>query len=355
MFAKRFSKEVHFFDLEDPADMARIDEPMLALPDLRGLVVIDEVQLRPDLFPAIRVLADRKPRRTRFLLLGSASPDLVQRSSETIAGRVSYYELPGFSVEEVGITHFKRLWLRGSFPRSYLATSNSDSLYWRNDFIRTFLERDIPQLGIRISGGNLRRFWYMLAHSHGQISNLSQLASSFGVSQPTIRNYLHILAGTFVVTILPPWHENIRKRQVKSPKLYISDCGILHALLDLKDIRDVERHPVLGASWEGFVISTIIQRIGDHQEQCYFWATHQGAELDLLVVQGSKRFGFEIKRTVTPKKTKSMLIAMDTLGLDGLDVIHAGKSTYQLDSRIRAVAFSDLLSLVQTQPLKKRS
>ena len=338
-------QKAHFFDLEDPADLARLSEPMLSLSDLRGLVVIDEVQRCPELFPIIRVLADRKPCRARFLLLGSASPDLMKKSSESLAGRASYYELPGFNSDEIGADKIKSLWLRGTFPRAFLAKTNTESLQWRKDFIRTFLERDIPQFGIRIASSNLRRFWHMLANSHGQIANLSRFASSFGVSQPTINNYLHILSDTFVVKILPPWHENIRKRQVKSPKIYISDSGLLHALLNLKDFRDIERHPLLGASWEGFAIQEVTQQLNAHSSQCYFWATHQGAELDLLVVKGSKRCGYEFKRTSSPKKTKSMELALENLGLSHIDVIHAGKESYLLSKQIRAVSIYDIQSI----------
>jgi len=347
--AKRQRSQVHGYDLEDVRDEARLEEPMLTLPDLRGLVVIDEVQRRPELFPAIRVLADRKPCRTRFLLLGSASPDLLRQSSESLAGRVSYYDLPGFSVDELGTTELRRLWLRGGFPRSFLASSNADSLQWRQDFIKTFLERDIPRLGFSLRGGNLQRFWYMLANGHGQVANLSNFAASLGVSQPTIRNYLDILVGTFVVTILPPWHENIRKRQVKSPKLYVTDSGLLHTLLDVKDLRELERHPLLGASWEGFALHEVVRHLGAQPSQCYFWATHQGAELDLLVVAGRRRLGFEFKRTAAPKKTKSMAIAMQELRLDSLDVVHAGRDTYPLDRTCRALALS---SLVDVPPLR---
>jgi predicted AAA+ superfamily ATPase len=333
-----------FFDLEDPDDMARLSEPMLALKGLRGTVVIDEIQRYPEIFPVLRVLADRPKTPARFLVLGSASPELLHQSSETLAGRIHYHELGGFSIEEVGSENSPRLWLRGGFPRSYLARSLRDSDEWRRGFIRTFLERDIPQLGITIRSTTLRRFWTMLAHYHGQIWNSSEFGRSFGVADTTVRNYLDILCSALVVRQLLPWHENISKRQVKSPKIYISDSGILHSLLGLKSARDVEGHPKMGASWEGYVLDQVIRRLGASPEQCYFWATHGGAELDLLIIKGSKRYGFEIKRTSAPSVTPSMRSALSDLKLKSLDIIHAGDNTFLLHQSIRAVALSRLLT-----------
>lgn len=326
------------FDLEDPADVGRLAEPMLALRKLRGLVVIDEVQRRPDLFPALRVLADRPRAPARFLILGSASPDLLKQGSETLAGRIAFEHLGGFDLEEVGGDRLDRLHLRGGFPRSFLSRSNPASFEWRENFIRTFLERDLPQLGVGVAASTMERFWVMLAHYHGQVWNASEFGRSFGVADTTVRRYLDSLASTYVVRILRPWMENLRKRQVKTPKVYVADSGLLHALLGLETLRDVERHPKLGASWEGFVLEQIIRRVGASPRECHFWATHQGAELDLLIVRGRRRLGFEIKRTDAPKISKSMRVALESLGLGRIDVVHAGSETYELDSRFRAVA-----------------
>ena len=326
------------FDLENPTDLARLDDPMLAFHELRGLVVLDEIHRRPDLFPALRVLADRPRSTSRFLVLGSASPALLRQSSESLAGRIAFYELPGLALTEVGAKELDTLWIRGGFPRSYLARSARESMEWRQDFIRTFLERDIPQLGITIGARTLHRFWSMLAHYHGQIWNASEFSRSFGVADTTVRNYLDILTATFMIRQLPPWTENVGKRQVKSPKIYLADSGLLHAILGLKTRRDVEGHPKLGASWEGFLLQALIQQLGARNEQCYFWATHAGAELDLLVLHGRHRHGFEIKRTTAPKITRSIHSALADLKLTRLDIVHAGKDTFPLAHRVRAVA-----------------
>jgi predicted AAA+ superfamily ATPase len=337
---------VHRFDLEDARDVTRLESPMLALESLRGLVVLDEIQLRPGLFPALRVLADRPHTPARFLVLGSATPELLRQGSETLAGRVAFHELSGFNLSEVQSANLDRLWFRGGFPRSYLARSLQASSDWRRDFIKTFLARDIPALGSSIPAATLERFWAMLAHYHGQLWNGSELGRSFGVSHTTVRSYLDLLSGAFVVEQLSPWFENVGKRSVKSPKLYVTDSGLLHALLALETPRDLERHPKLGASWEGFVIGQIRQRLGARRDECFFWATHGGAELDLLVVRGQKRLGFEIKRTDTPTITPSMKSALETLRLERIDVVHAGAATFPLSPRIRAVAARDLVSLV---------
>ncbi len=330
-------------DLEDPADLARLAEPVLGLGGLRGLVVVDEVQRRPELFPALRVLADRPRSRTRFLLLGSASPALLRQASESLAGRIAYHDLDGLSLDEVGPARLARLWLRGGFPRSFLARTDAASAEWRRDFVRTFLERDVPQLGVSIPASLLRRFWTMLAHAHGGIWNASELGRAFGVADTTVRRYLDTLTGTFVVRQLQPWHENVAKRQVKSPKVYLADSGLLHALLGLETARDVERHPKLGASWEGFALAAVARRLGARPEECFFWATHAGAELDLLVVRGRRRLGFEVKRTDAPRVTKSMRTALADLGLERLDVVHGGEHTFPLDRRIRALALGRVL------------
>ena len=334
---------IAWFDLEDPQDLAALDEPMLALSSAAGLVVIDEVQRRPDLFPVLRVLIDRPDSITRFLLLGSASPDLLRQSSESLAGRIAYHPLDGFSLDEVGAEALPRLWLRGGFPRSFLAVDDAASSDWCRSFVRTFLERDIPQLGIRIPSATLHRFWQMLAHYHAQIWNGAELARAFGVSASTVRRYLDVLSDSLVVRQLPPWHENLSKRQVKSPKVYIADSGLLHSLLGIEQREALERHPKVGASWEGFALHELIVRLGARPDECFFWATHAGAEVDLVVMRGTRRLGFEIKRTTTPTFTRSMRIAADDLALDEVTILHAGDRTFPLAEGARAVALSRLL------------
>jgi len=336
----------HRFDLEDPADQARLTEPGLVLRDLSGLVILDEVQRQPELFPLLRVLADRPECPARFLLLGSASPELVRGASESLAGRVHFVQLGGFSLPEVGADQVDRLWIRGGFPRSFLAPSDAASARWRQDFIRTFLERDLPQLGVGVASTTMRRFWTMLAHHHGQVLNASALSRSFGVSDTTVRSYLDTLAHTYMVTVLQPWHENVGKRQVKRPKVYLGDSGLLHTLLGLDDRAQVESHPVLGASWEGFALGQLMAHLQVPAERCFFWATHGGAELDLLVVSGGQRRGFEIKRTERPKVTRSMRSAWSTLGLDSLNVVHAGQHSFPLDDGIQAVPLRRLVAEV---------
>jgi predicted AAA+ superfamily ATPase len=347
MVAARAKGTTTFFDLENPDDLARLAEPMLALKDRRGLIVIDEIQRRPDLFPVLRVLADRPRNPARFLVLGSASPALLQQGSETLAGRIAYHELRGLALEDVGSDHGSRLWIRGGFPRAFLARSAAASDEWRRDFVRSFLERDLPQLGIGVRSTTLHRFWAMLAHYHGQTWNASEFGRSFGVADTTVRNYLDVLTAALVVRQLLPWHENIAKRQVRAPKIYVLDSGLLHTLLGLIDREDVERHPKVGASWEGFVLEQIVRRLRARPEECFFWRTHAGAEIDLLVFSGRRRFGFEIKRTSAPQVAPSMRAALSDLTLDSLDVVHAGERTFPLTDRIRAVALSDLLDVLQ--------
>lgn len=337
------------FDLENPIDLARLDDPMLALQNLQGVVVLDEIQRRPDLFPVLRVLADRPQRPARFLVLGSASPVLLQQSSESLAGRIHYHELGGFALDEVGLEATDRLWLRGGFPASFLARSDAASAAWRRDFVRTFLERDLPQLGVRVPATTLHRFWTMLAHYHAQVWNGAELARAFGVTAPTVRHYLDALTAALVLRQLPPWFENVGKRQVKAPKVYIADSGLLHTLLNVPTHTVLESHPKVGASWEGFALGEVITRLGAYPEECFFWATHGGAELDLLVVCGTQRWGFECKRTVAPRLTRSMRAALADLRLERLDVIHAGEHTFPLADTVRAVAlrriFEDLQPL----------
>ena len=331
------------FDLEDPADLARLSDPRLALGDLRGLVVIDEIQRAPDLFPVLRVLADRRPRPARFLVLGSASPDLLQQTSETLAGRIAFHTLDGFDLSEVGNDSLSRLWLRGGFPESFLARSNNLSFEWRRNFMRTFVERDLPQFGIRVSAQTLSRFWSMLAHYHGQVWNASELGRALGVTDKTVRHYLDILSGALVVQQLQPWHASVKKRQVKAPKVYVRDAGILHGLLDIRDQRDLERHPKVGASWEGFMLRQVVQHLGAPPDECFFWATHSGPELDLLWVRGRRRWGFEFKRTSSPRLTRSLRASLEDLDLQRAFVIHAGEKTFPLHRKVTAVAANRVL------------
>lgn len=339
--------DTHFFDAERVEDAAILAQPELALARLRGLVVIDEVQRVPDVFPALRVLADRPRHPARFLILGSASPDLVGRSSETLAGRIDFHELLGFSLEEVGIEHLDRLWLRGGFPRSYLARNDRESSAWRRSFVRTFLERDIPQLGVRVPAATLRRAWGMLAHYHGQVWNASEIARSFGVAHTTVRRWVDLLEGTFMVRQLLPWSANLKKRQVRAPKIYLTDSGLLHHLLGVGTRRELEAHPKLGASFEGFALECVTRHLRAEREECFFWATYGGAELDLLVTRGNRRLGFEFKRTLAPSVTPSMRVALEDLDLERLDVIHAGERTFALAPKIRAVAFSRIFEDVR--------
>ncbi len=345
--AKR-RRDATLFDLEHAPDLARLAEPNLALGALRGLVVIDEVQRRPDLFSALRVLADKG--KAKFLVLGSASPELLKQSSESLAGRIAHVEIDGFAIDEVNRNWADRLWVRGGFPRSFLAKSESASMTWRREFLRTYLERDVPALGSRVSPVLLERFWKMLAHWHGQLWNASELGRSLGLSDVTVRDYLDLLAKTYVVRVLKPYHENLAKRQVKSPRVFVADSGLLHALLGISTRMDLDIHPKLGASWEGFVLQQVITRLEAHRDECYFWRTHDGAELDLLVVRGRRRLGFEVKRTDAPRLTPSIHIALADLKPDSIDVVHAGADTYPLASKVRAVSAKRILD--DLEPLK---
>jgi predicted AAA+ superfamily ATPase len=331
-----------FFDLEDPADRARLAEPMLALRDLSGLIIIDEIQRHPELFPTLRVLVDRPGATSRFLVLGSASPDLLRQTSESLAGRIFYYELGGFALDEVGIGARDRLWLRGGFPRSFLSESDGASAEWRRGFIRTFLERDLPQLGVTIPTETLRRFWTMLAHYHGQLWNGAEMARAFGIAGTTVRRYLDTLTAALVLRQLQPWFENISKRQVRSPKVYLADSGLLHALLNLESRHDLEGHPKVGASWEGFALGEVLVRLGARPDESFFWATHAGAEIDLLVMRGRRRLGFELKRTEAPRLSPSIRSALADLELGRVDIVHAGEHTFPLAPRVRALSLSRL-------------
>lgn len=326
---------LNYFDLEDPISLSRLEQPMTALRDLQGVVVIDEIQRRPDLFPILRVLVDRDPAPAKFLILGSASLDLLRQSSETLAGRVEIITMRGFNLAEIGSDVQMRHWLRGGFPLSFLADSDVDSFVWRKNFVQTFLERDLPQLGIQIPAYTLLRFWTMLAHYHGQIWNASELARSLGVSQPVARRYLDVLDGVFMVRQLQPWHANLKKRQVKSPKIYFQDTGLLHQLLGIHSQRDLLTHPKSGSSWEGYVLEETLTAV--QPDAAYFWATHSGAELDLLLFKNGRRFGVECKRLDAPRLTRSMRIALEDLDLERLLVIYPGTKLYPLNDRVMVV------------------
>jgi uncharacterized protein len=337
----------NYFDLEDPASLRRLDDPQTALSELRGLVVIDEVQRRPELFPVLRVLLDRPRSPARFLLLGSASPALLRQSSESLAGRVEVIQASGFTAEEIGYERLDRLWLRGGFPKSFLAASEPRSFTWRRQFIQTFLERDVPQLGVRVPAPQLERFWTMLAHYHGQLWNAAEPAASLGLSQPTVRSYLDLMTSVYMIGQLQPWHENLAKRQVKAPKIYLRDSGLLHALLGIRSRAELLSHPKLGASWESFVIEQLLQAFEfDH---AYFWATHQGAELDLLLMRGTRRIGVEIKRSDAPALTPSMRSVLADLRVDKLWVIYPGERRYALHERVTVVPLSNALEMTQRE------
>lgn len=330
----------NYFDLEDPVSLARLDEPRTALEPLRGLVVIDEVQRRPDLFPVLRVLADRRGSPSKFLILGSASGELLRQSAESLAGRMERIEIGGLALAELGADSADRLWRRGAFPRSYLARSERDSVTWRKQFIQTLLERDFPQWGVRVPATALLRFWTMLAHFHGQIWNAADPARALGVSPATTRRYLDLLTDALVLRQLQPWHANLGKRQVKSPKVYVRDSGLLHQLLGIETEKSLLSHPRLGASWEGFVIEQVLEV--ETYDEAWFWATHQGAEIDLLLRRGDRLFGIECKRSDAPKLTQAMRGALADLGLERIVVIYPGTTRYSLGNRVEAVPLSTL-------------
>jgi hypothetical protein len=326
---------INYFDLEDPRSLARLNEPDLALRPLRKLVVIDEIQRRPDLFPLLRVLADRRPLPARFLILGSASPDLLQQSSESLAGRIETVPLEGFRLADLGAAAQGRHWLRGGFPLAYTARTETDSMTWRRQFLQTFLERDLPQLGIKIPALTLRRFWNMVAHYHGQIWNAAELARALAVNEATVRRYLDLMADVFMLRQLPPWFENIGKRQVKAPKVYVQDSGLLHALLGIANQRDLEFHPKVGASWEGYAVEEVLKAF--RPDEAYYWATHNGAELDLLLFKNGRRIGVECKRADAPVLTASMRIALSDLKLDRLCVLYPGDKSYSLGKKVEVI------------------
>jgi len=337
----RAFKADHSFDLENPRDVARLEQPQLALEDLTGLIVIDEIQRLPDLFPLMRYLIDREAGQ-RYLILGSASRDLVQRGSETLAGRIAFHELGGFRLSDLGPDSVTDLWIRGGLPRSFLAASEDESLMWRRQYISTFLERDIPQLGITIPARTLRRFWTMLSHYHGQILNFSELGRSFGVSDMTVRKYCDILEGAFMIRRLAPWAANVGKRLVRRPKLYLRDTGLLHSLLSLDTPQQVLTSPKLGASWEGFALEMIVRTLDRDDSELYFWRTHNGAELDLLWQWGGRNWGAEIKYQDAPRMTRSMRAAMEDLELAALWVVYPGRSAYWLAENVMVVPLRDI-------------
>jgi len=331
----------NYFDLEDPQSLARLDEPMTALKSLKGVVVIDEVQRRPDLFPILRVLVDRRPLPARFLILGSTSSDFLRQSAESLAGRIETIEMRGFSLEEIGWKARMRHWFRGGFPLSYLARTEKDSEMWRKQFIQIFLERDLAQWGINIPAISLLRFWTMLAHYHGQTWNAAEPARSLGVTEPTVRRYLDILSGVFMIRQLFPWHVNLKKRQVKAPKVYLRDTGLLHHLLGIRSEKELLMHPKCGASWEGYVIEETLHTL--RPDEAYYWATHNGAEIDLMMIIDGRMFGAECKRLDAPRLTPSMKIALHDLRLERILVIYPGTQRYKIAERIEAVPFEEVV------------
>ncbi len=331
------------FDLESEPDIRRLANPELVLGELEGLVVLDEIQRLPRLFDALRVLVDRPGARARFLVLGSASPALVRGVSESLAGRVEFVELTGFDLAETGTAPWRTLWRRGGLPRSYLASSDADSMVWRDGFVRTFLERDIPQLGISIPPAAMRRFWTMLAHWHGQTWNASELGRSIGASDKTVRGYLDLLTGAYLVRQLQPWFENVAKRQVKAPKVYFRDTGLLHALLGLPDDAALLGHPRVGASWEGFAIEQVLCALG--RSDAWFWTAHRGGEVDLLVIERGRRIGFEVKFSEAPPVTRTMHNVRATLSLDHLFVVCPARHTYPVDEGVTVLSIADVVDL----------
>lgn len=329
------SDSVNYFDLEDPRHIERLTEPMVTLESLQGTVVIDEVQRRPDLFPVLRVLVDRVPSPARFLLLGSASPALLKQSSESLAGRLERVMMTGFSLAEIGFPSRARHWLRGGFPPSYLAADDETSFRWRHEFVQTFLERDVPQMGFGAPALMLYRFWSMTAHYHGQTWNSAELARSLGIGQTTVRSYLDLLTGLFMVRQLPGWHANLKKRQIRAPKVYFRDTGLLHQLLGIRTEAELARHPKSGASWEGYVIEECLRAIAP--DEAFFWGTHQGAEIDVILVKQGKLFGVECKRVDAPRMTPSLRIALSDLGLERIAVVYPGPQRYAIADHVEAV------------------
>ena len=340
--AKQFVYE-HYFDLENPRDLARLDNPQLALESLHGLIIIDEIQRAPELFSLIRYLVDTH-KKQQYLILGSASRNLIKQNSESLAGRIGYYYLSGFSIRDVGPENIRGLWVRGSYPLAYLAATDAESQLWRENYIGTFLERDIPQLGIQIPSRTLHRFWVMLSHYHGQILNYAELGRSFGISDMSIRKYVDILEGTFMIRILQPWYLNVKKRLVKRPKIYLRDSGIFHSLTSIESEDQLLLHPKLGASWEGFALEGVSRMIERSNRPLYFWRTHEGAEVDLFWQKSGKNWGIEFKFMDAPKRTKAMQIAVLDLELAHLWIVYPGSETYALEDRITVLPLKKVMS-----------
>jgi hypothetical protein len=341
--AKDFPGERNYFDLEDPVHLDRLENPKLALDGLRGLVVIDEIQRRPDLFPVLRVLADRPKTPARFLILGSASRDLIRQGSETLAGRIGSVEVTPFTLSEVGVEDVEKLWLRGGFPLSFLAESDADSAQWREFYIRTFLERDLPALGLQIAPTALRRFWMMVAHYHGQVFNASDLGRSLNVADTTVKRYLDTLVGTLMVRRLSPWFENVGKRQVKTPKIYFRDSGLLHRLAGVNNAGQLHTWPRLGASWEGFALEEVLRLADASEEEAYFWSVHSQGELDLMIVKDGRRRGFEFKFADSPKLTPACRMALEHLKLEQLTLVCPGDASHELDGGVRVRGLNRLV------------
>lgn len=337
------SDSLNYFDLEDPISLARLDQPMLALRDLTGTILIDEVQRRPELFPVLRVLVDRNPLPSRFLILGSASPELLRQSSESLAGRVETITMSGFHLDEVGIEAQSQHWRRGGFPRSFLAENEEDSVAWRKNFVQAFLERDLPQLGIRIPATTLFRFWTVLAHFHGQVWNAAEAARALEINETSARRYLDLLQSVFMIRQLQPWHANLQKRQIKLPKIYFQDSGLLHNLLGIRNELELLSHPKNGASWEGYVINEVLHSV--QPDESYFWATHGGAEVDLLLIKNGKKIGVECKRVDAPRLTPSMKIALNDLRLDQLYSVYPGQHKFPLAERVDALPLSMIIDI----------
>jgi predicted AAA+ superfamily ATPase len=341
--AKTFKYD-HYFDLENPIDLAKLDNPQLSLQNLSGLIVIDEIQRAPELFPTLRFLVDNN-KEQKYLILGSASRNLIRQSSESLAGRIAYYRLGGFRISDVGEINIQLLWFQGTLPPAYLSKTAESARLWRDNYITTYLERDIPQLGINIPSATLRRFWTMLSHYHAQVLNYADLGRSFGVSDMTIRHYLEILEGTYMIRLLRPWHVNIKKRLVKRPKIYLRDSGIFHTLMTVDTIDQLFAHPKLGASWEGFALECVCQTIGRNDQDYYFWSTHSGAEVDLFWQSGGKNWAIEFKYMDAPLITKSMHSALTDLDLAHLWIIYPGKEKYNLGKNITAFPLSSIVDV----------
>ncbi len=342
---KDFNWKTHYFDLEDPTALARLDDPKLALQNLEGLVVIDEIQRRPELFTVLRYLVDRKENKLKLLILGSASIQLIQQSAESLAGRIAYIEINPFSINEVKAENQDKLWLKGGYPKAFLANNEIECFEWLAEYVRTYLERDIPQLGINIPAVTLQRFWKMLTHVHGNLLNSSELARSFGVADTTIKRYLDILSGTFMTRQLQPYFSNTKKRLVKSPKIYFRDTGLLHYLLGIRGKEDLETNLKLGASWEGFALEQVISIKKAHSNNCFFWAIHNQGEIDLLIEKGNKLEAFEFKYSANPSISKSMKLALKELPIDKITIVSPVESSFMLSKEILVSPLSEVLQI----------